>query len=68
MQEILKKNSYILNIGESWGSDVENDITIVAFDHENLNVKVAEFKNLNPTVENISVVIYDKSEQKLELH
>ena len=31
-----------------------------AFDHKNLNVEVAEFKNLNPTVENIAVVIYNK--------
>ncbi len=29
-------------------------------DHKNLNVEIEEFKNLNPTAENISVVIYDK--------
>lgn len=31
-----------------------------AFDHKNLNLDVKEFKNLNPTAENISVVIYNK--------
>ena len=31
-----------------------------AFDHKNLNLDVPEFKNLNPTAENIVVVIYDK--------
>ena len=31
-----------------------------AFDHKNLNVDVLEFKNLNPTAENIVVVIYNK--------
>ena len=31
-----------------------------AFDHKNLNIEVPEFKNLNPTAENISVVIYNK--------
>ena len=31
-----------------------------AFDHKNLNVDVPEFKNLNPTAENIVVVIYNK--------
>ncbi|AIY13395.1 MULTISPECIES: 6-pyruvoyl trahydropterin synthase family protein [Cellulophaga] len=36
-------------------SEIEN-----AFDHKNLNVEVPEFKNLNPTAENIAVVIYDK--------
>tara|TARA_R110002073_G_scaffold8207_3_gene45767 strand:- start:50018 stop:50431 length:414 start_codon:yes stop_codon:yes gene_type:complete len=30
------------------------------FDHKNLNVEVVEFKTLNPTAENISVVIYNK--------
>ncbi|WP_047244723.1 6-pyruvoyl trahydropterin synthase family protein [Maribacter thermophilus] len=31
-----------------------------AFDHKNLNVEVPEFKNLNPTAENIAVVIWKK--------
>ncbi len=37
-----------------------------SFDHKNLNVEVAEFKNLNPTVENISVVIYNKLRAKIK--
>ncbi len=36
-----------------------------AFDHKNLNVEVPEFKDLNPTVENIAVVIYNKIKPKL---
>jgi len=36
-----------------------------AFDHKNLNVEVAEFKTVNPTVENISVVIYNKLRTKI---
>ena len=31
-----------------------------SFDHKNLNIDVPEFKNLNPTAENIVVVIFDK--------
>lgn len=31
-----------------------------AFDHKNLNVEVEEFKDLNPTAENIAVVIWNK--------
>lgn len=31
-----------------------------AFDHKNLNVEVPEFKQLNPTAENIAVVIWNK--------
>ena len=31
-----------------------------AFDHKNLNLDVPEFKSLNPTAENIAVVIWNK--------
>jgi 6-pyruvoyltetrahydropterin/6-carboxytetrahydropterin synthase len=37
-----------------------------AFDHKNLNLQVEEFKNLNPTAENISVVIYNKIKPRLD--
>ena len=30
------------------------------FDHKNLNLEVKEFKSLNPTAENIAVVIWNK--------
>ncbi|CDF80191.1 6-pyruvoyl tetrahydrobiopterin synthase [Formosa agariphila KMM 3901] len=36
-----------------------------AFDHKNLNLDVPEFKDLNPTAENIAVVIYNKLKPKL---
>jgi 6-pyruvoyltetrahydropterin/6-carboxytetrahydropterin synthase len=35
-------------------------------DHKNLNVEVEEFKSLNPTAENIAVVIWDKLRPKLK--
>lgn len=42
------------------------------FDHKNLNLDTEEFKNLNPTAENISVVIWDilrkRLDQKYQLH
>ena len=37
-----------------------------AFDHKNLNIEVEEFKTLNPTAENISIVIYNKLRAKLD--
>lgn len=37
-----------------------------AFDHKNLNVEVPEFADLNPTAENIAVVIYNKLKSKLD--
>lgn len=42
--------------------EVEN-----AFDHKNLNLEVPEFKDLNPTMENIAVVIWNKLRSKLDL-
>lgn len=35
-------------------------------DHKNLNLEVPEFKNLNPTVENIAVVIYNRVNAALD--
>ncbi len=32
----------------------------VALDHKNLNIEVPEFRTLNPTAENIVIVIYNK--------
>ena len=37
-----------------------------AFDHKNLNVEVEEFQDLNPTAENIAVVIYNKLRPHLQ--
>lgn len=37
-------------------------------DHKNLNIEVAEFKNLNPTAENISIVIYNKLRVHIPTH
>jgi 6-pyruvoyltetrahydropterin/6-carboxytetrahydropterin synthase len=39
-----------------------------AFDHKNLNLDVTEFKDLNPTAENIAVVIYNKMKPRLPQH
>ena len=38
-----------------------------AFDHKNLNLDVAEFENLNPTAENIVIVIWNKIRKRIEL-
>jgi 6-pyruvoyltetrahydropterin/6-carboxytetrahydropterin synthase len=39
-------------------SDIIQEQVIERFDHRNLNLDTEEFKNLNPTAENIVVVIY----------
>ena len=61
--EIDKETGYVIDIKilkELIKTEIE-----VAFDHKNLNMDVAEFKNLNPTAENIAVVIYNKLRSKL---
>ncbi len=40
-------------------SDIIKDMVVNKFDHKNLNLDTEEFKNLNPTAENIAIVIYD---------
>ena len=52
-------------------SDLVKENIIDRFDHKNLNEDTAEFKNLNPTAENIVLVIYrilrEKIDSKFEL-
>ena len=36
------------------------------FDHKNLNLDTKEFKNLNPTAENIAMVIYDLLREQID--
>ena len=40
-------------------SDLIKEKVINRFDHKNLNLDTIEFKNLNPTAENIAMVIYN---------
>ena len=40
-------------------SDLAEKFVLERFDHKNLNIDTEEFKKLNPTAENIVVVIYD---------
>lgn len=41
-------------------SDLVKEQVTEVFDHRNLNLDVPDFKNLNPTAENIAVVIYNR--------
>ncbi|WP_258103315.1 6-carboxytetrahydropterin synthase [Marinoscillum sp. MHG1-6] len=47
-------------------SGILNEEVIRKFDHKNLNLDTEEFKNLNPTAENIAVVIYDKIRRRVD--
>jgi 6-pyruvoyltetrahydropterin/6-carboxytetrahydropterin synthase len=47
-------------------SDIIKENILDKFDHKNLNLDTEYFKNLNPTAENIVVVIYDILCQKID--
>jgi 6-pyruvoyltetrahydropterin/6-carboxytetrahydropterin synthase len=47
-------------------SDIINDNVLRRFDHKNLNLDTKEFKNLNPTAENIAIVIYEILREKID--
>ena len=47
-------------------SDVINENVIEKFDHKNLNLDVKEFVDLNPTAENIVIVIYEILRKKID--
>ena len=47
-------------------SDLIKDKITSRFDHKNLNLDTEEFKDLNPTAENIAVVIYNILRKEIE--
>jgi len=47
-------------------SDTIKEFVLEKFDHRNLNKDVPEFAALNPTVENISITIYDILRKKID--
>ncbi|AZJ36137.1 6-carboxytetrahydropterin synthase [Tenacibaculum singaporense] len=56
--EIDQETGYVYDLGKL--KDLIKLKVEDTLDHKNLNIEVEEFKNVNPTVENISVVIYNK--------
>ena len=47
-------------------SDLIRDNILEKLDHKNLNLDVEEFKSINPTAENIAVMVYDKLRKKID--
>ena len=62
--EIDPETGYLIDL--KLLSDVIKEEVLNRFDHKNLNLDTQEFKNLNPTAENIAVVIYQLLRAKLE--
>ncbi len=62
--EIDPETGYVMDIKHL--ADLIEEEVEKPFDHKNLNLDVAEFANLNPTAENIVVVIWNKLRAKLK--
>lgn len=52
-----EKTGYVMDLKKL--SDLIEEKVTERFDHKNLNLDTEEFKNLNPTAENIAIVIYE---------
>ena len=70
-------HNYVLDVSIAGGTDAATpmsigeldqrvkEVIIDRLDHRNLNVEIEEFRDLNPTVENIAQVIWDKLDAAL---
>lgn len=61
--EINPETGYVIDLNEL--KEIIQHEVHDRFDHRNLNLDCPEFKDLNPTGENITVVIYNLLRQKL---
>ena len=62
--EIDSESGYLIDMKDL--SDLIKKEVLDPFDHKNLNLDVKEFFQLNPTAENIAVVIYNKLRSQLD--
>ncbi len=60
---INPETGYVIDMKEL--SNLAQEEILSKFDHKNLNLDVPEFANLNPSAENIAVVIYQKLRPKI---
>jgi 6-pyruvoyltetrahydropterin/6-carboxytetrahydropterin synthase len=51
----------------NWLADLIDKEIVERFDHQNLNLDTVEFMSLNPTVENIAVVVWDLLRPHIDL-
>jgi 6-pyruvoyltetrahydropterin/6-carboxytetrahydropterin synthase len=58
------KTGFVIDLGEL--KKIIREEVEDAFDHKNLNIEVPEFKDLNPTAENIAIVIWEKLRKRLD--
>lgn len=57
---------YVMDLGEL--SSIVKKQVLDRLDHKNLNVDVPEFKNVNPTAENIAIMVHGLLRPHLPVH
>ena len=62
--EIDPETGYVMDV--KFLSDIIKEDVEDQFDHKNLNLDVPEFQDLNPTAENIVVVIWNKIRKRIK--
>ena len=62
--EIDAETGYVMDMKVL--SDLIKKEVLNKFDHKNLNLDTQEFKDLNPSAENIAIVIYDKLKLQID--
>lgn len=62
--EVDPDTGYVIDLGEL--KKIIKEEVEEPFDHRNFNLDVPEFSNLNPTAENIAIVIYNKLKPRLK--
>ena len=59
------RTGYVMDMKEL--SNIIKENVLDKFDHKNLNLDTMEFKDLNPTAENIVVVIYELLRSRIDV-
>ena len=62
--EVDPETGYVIDL--KMLSELIREEILGRFDHKNLNLDTVEFANLNPTAENIAIVIYDLLRPRLD--
>lgn len=62
--KINPDTGYVIDIKDL--ADIILDEVEKPFDHKNLNLDVPEFSDLNPTAENIAVIIWNKIRKRID--
>lgn len=62
--EVNPDTGYVVDL--KWLNDLIERYVLEKFDHKNLNLDTEEFKSLNPSAENIAIIIYNLLRGHLE--